>query len=179
MTDSSIIFSKDFVRESLDKVAGDILRRSDSLPSLVGVRRGGAKLMSVLKEILERKSESSLLTGVVDINFYRDDWTLARSFPKVGPTEIPFSLEGRRVLLIDDVLFTGRTVRAALGALGEFGRSARVELMVLVDRGHREMPIKADYAPIVMRTDREEIVDVVFEEGNGGIEVRLIRPERS
>jgi pyrimidine operon attenuation protein/uracil phosphoribosyltransferase len=179
MNNSSIIYSKDQVTESLEKIAGDILRRSDAPPALVGIRRGGVKLMARLKEILEKKCEGPLLTGVVDINFYRDDWTLARSLPRVGPTEIPFSLEDKRVLLIDDVLFTGRTVRAALEALGEFGRSARVELMVLVDRGHREMPIKADYAPFVLRTDRDEIVDVVFENGEGGIEVRLIRPARA
>ena len=179
MTEQSTIYSKGEVLEALQKTAADILRRSEAPPALVGIRRGGARLMSVLKGILEKEGGQPLLSGVVDINFYRDDWTLARSFPKVGPTEIPFSLEGKRVLLIDDVLFTGRTVRAALGALGEFGRSARVELMVLVDRGHREMPVKADYAPFVMRTDREEIVDVVFGEDPGGsqdIEVLILRP---
>ncbi|MDR2349224.1 MAG: bifunctional pyr operon transcriptional regulator/uracil phosphoribosyltransferase PyrR [Deltaproteobacteria bacterium] len=163
MTERETLYSKSLVEEALNSAARDILRRSADLPALVGVRRGGVKLMNRVRAILEKLSGKTLNHGVVDINLYRDDWTLARSFPKVGPTEIPFSLEGKRVLLIDDVLYTGRTIRAALEALSEFGRSARVELFVLVDRGHREMPIKADYAPFVIGTDKDEIVEVRFD----------------
>jgi pyrimidine operon attenuation protein/uracil phosphoribosyltransferase len=174
MTERETLYNPLEVEEALKLTANDILRRSEDLPVLVGIRRGGVKLMNRLKELLEKKTGNPLSTGVVDINLYRDDWTLARSFPKVGPTEISISLEGKRVLLIDDVLYTGRTVRAALCALSEFGRSTRVELFVLVDRGHREMPIKADYAPFTISTDKEEIVEVNFTDEEPGTEVILI-----
>jgi pyrimidine operon attenuation protein/uracil phosphoribosyltransferase len=98
----------------------------------------------------------------VDINLYRDDWTRARALPKVGRTEIKFSLDHRRVILVDDVLYTGRTVRAALEELSGFGRPARVELAVLVDRGQREMPIQADFAAFTVTVGQDEVVEVCF-----------------
>ncbi|MDR2460416.1 MAG: bifunctional pyr operon transcriptional regulator/uracil phosphoribosyltransferase PyrR [Deltaproteobacteria bacterium] len=168
------LYGPNEVSAALERMAADILRRQNALPVLVGIRRGGAHLMSRLKVILEEKTATSVTTGVVDINLYRDDWTLARSLPKVGPTDLPFKLEGKRIILVDDVLYTGRTVRAALGALAEFGRASRVELMVLVDRGHREMPIQPDYTPFCISTLKSDIVEVTFQENGPGIEVVLI-----
>ncbi|MDR3154679.1 MAG: bifunctional pyr operon transcriptional regulator/uracil phosphoribosyltransferase PyrR [Deltaproteobacteria bacterium] len=178
MPERTVLYGPEEVDRALAKAASDVLRRRDSLPALVGIRRGGVKVMDRLSEIFSTTLGRTLNSGVVDINLYRDDWTTARAFPKVGPTEIGFSLEGRRVLLVDDVLFTGRTVRAALDALSEFGRPACIELLALVDRGHREMPIQADYAPFVIRTDAGEIVEVSFDGGAPGIEVVLTKPGR-
>ncbi|MDR2613257.1 MAG: bifunctional pyr operon transcriptional regulator/uracil phosphoribosyltransferase PyrR [Deltaproteobacteria bacterium] len=176
MPERTVLYGPDEVDMALAKAAADVLRRRDPLPALVGIRRGGVKVMGRLNEIFAKTLGRPLESGIVDINLYRDDWTQAGAFPKVGPTDIAFSLEGRRILLVDDVLYTGRTVRAALDALSEFGRSACVELLALVDRGHREMPIQADYAGFTIQTDAGEIVEVDFNGEPPGIEVVLIKP---
>jgi pyrimidine operon attenuation protein/uracil phosphoribosyltransferase len=142
---------------------------------LIGIRRGGVPLADRLADLLEPKYGQRPTLGVVDINLYRDDWTRARSFPKVGRTEIPLSLDDRRVILVDDVLYTGRTVRAALEVLNEFGRASSIELATLVDRGHREMPIAADYASFVVKTAADEMVEVDFSGDGRGEGVTLIR----
>ncbi|MDR1040668.1 MAG: bifunctional pyr operon transcriptional regulator/uracil phosphoribosyltransferase PyrR [Deltaproteobacteria bacterium] len=179
MPERTVLYGPEEIDRALARVAADVLRRRDPLPALVGVRRGGVPVMDRLQEIFLKTLGRELDSGVVDINLYRDDWTLARAFPKVSPTDIGFQVEGRRIVLVDDVLFTGRTVRAALDALSEFGRSACVELLVLVDRGHREMPIQADYAAFTIGTDAGEIVEVNFGNGSPGLEVVLIRPGHS
>ena len=105
--------------------------------------------------------------GVLDITLYRDDWTRISHHPVIQATDIPFSVDGRDVLLIDDVLFTGRTIRAAMDALIDFGRPKRIELAVLVDRGHRELPIQANYVGKFMPTRRAENVNAMFLESDG------------
>jgi pyrimidine operon attenuation protein/uracil phosphoribosyltransferase len=146
--------------EALAVLAADILAARPGEPVLLGIRRGGLVLSNRLAELMRPKLGRPPAQGTLDINLYRDDWTRSRSLPKVGPTEINFSLDDRRVVLVDDVLFTGRTIRAALEALADFGRPARIELAVLVDRGHREMPIHADYAPFKVETSPGERVRV-------------------
>ncbi|MDR1165094.1 MAG: bifunctional pyr operon transcriptional regulator/uracil phosphoribosyltransferase PyrR [Deltaproteobacteria bacterium] len=163
------------VKEALARMGSSILERREDAPVFVGIRRGGLTVSELLQDIVASQTGERPMAGIIDINLYRDDWTLARAFPKVGKTEIPFSVEGKRVLLVDDVLFTGRTVRAALEALTEFGRSKSVELAVLVDRGRREMPIQPDYASFVLETTSQETVEVSFTE-NGEGEVVLFRP---
>jgi pyrimidine operon attenuation protein/uracil phosphoribosyltransferase len=164
MTERVTIYGPGEVELALRRMSDDILRRKAALPVLVGIRRGGVTVSERLQEIIASVTGEKLKSAIVDINFYRDDWTLARSFPKIGPTQILFSLEGKRVILVDDVLYTGRTVRAALDALSEFGRASSIELAVLVDRGHRQMPIKADYASFTFATEFKEIVEVNFSE---------------
>ncbi len=143
-------------------MATDILAGGEAEPVLVGIRRGGLILSDRLALLIGVKLGRKPNQGVIDINLYRDDWTRARELPKVGKTEIPFRLDDKRVVLVDDVLFTGRTVRAALEALADFGRPSRIELAVLVDRGHREMPIHADYAPFTIATSLKQRVNVHF-----------------
>jgi pyrimidine operon attenuation protein/uracil phosphoribosyltransferase len=168
------IYGPQDVERALTRMAGDILSRGDKEPALAGIRRGGVTVMNRLQDVIRAKTGRSLETAILDINFYRDDWTRARSFPKIGPTQILFSLEGRRIILVDDVLYTGRTVRAALDALSSLGRASSVELAVLVDRGHRQMPIRADYASFSFATEFKEIVEVNFTEENPWGEVLLI-----
>jgi pyrimidine operon attenuation protein/uracil phosphoribosyltransferase len=162
MKERVTIYGPEEVEKALRRMSSDILSRKDSLPTLIGIRRGGVKVSERLKGIMEREAREKLESAIVDINFYRDDWSMARSFPTIGPTQIPFSLEGKRIILVDDVLYTGRTVRAALDALSEFGRASSIELAVLVDRGHRQMPIKADYSSFNFKTEFKEIVEVNF-----------------
>lgn len=159
---------------ALSIMAADILSAHPEEPILIGIRRGGLVLSDRLAELIGRKLGHKPRQGVIDINLYRDDWTRARALPKVGKTEISFTLDDKRVILVDDVLFTGRTVRAALEALVDFGRPARIELAVLVDRGHREMPIVADYAPFKVTTTLQERVNVHFAGEDGHSEDRVV-----
>ncbi|MDR3203328.1 MAG: bifunctional pyr operon transcriptional regulator/uracil phosphoribosyltransferase PyrR [Deltaproteobacteria bacterium] len=172
-----ILYAQKAIDASLSQMADDILSRFPQPPVLVGIRRGGLVICDRLGQLLSHRGGNPVPIGVVDINLYRDDWTMARSFPKVGRTEICFGLDDRRVVLVDDVLYTGRTVRAALEALTEFGRPRRIELAILVDRGRREMPIQPDYVGLTMETSAEEMVEVRFSEAANGDEIVLLGPK--
>lgn len=176
MTEKILLHGPGDIKPALALMAADILGRHPEKPYLVGIRRGGVTLSERLADLMAPKLDQRPSLGVIDINLYRDDWTRARSFPKVGRTEIQANLDDLRVVLVDDVLYTGRTVRAALDALGEFGRPGRVELAVLVDRGHREMPIQADYVPFKLKTAATEMVEVAFTDNGLGDEIVLLRP---
>jgi len=130
--------------------------------ALVGVHSGGGLLVRRVEDELARLSGQKLKLdkGLVDISFYRDDWTRLAQMPAVRATDIPFSVDDRKIVLIDDVVFTGRTVRAALDAIFSLGRPDRVELAVLVDRGHREFPISPDYVGLKLPTQRHQSVNV-------------------
>jgi pyrimidine operon attenuation protein/uracil phosphoribosyltransferase len=145
---------------------------------LVGVRTRGVPLARRLARLIgEAAAHDSPPVGALDITLYRDDLTTIAAHPVVQGTDIPCSIDGRRVLLVDDVLYTGRTVRAALDELVDFGRPSRVELAVLVDRGHRELPIHADYVGLEVATAREQIVHVQLREVEGHDRVLLVGEE--
>jgi pyrimidine operon attenuation protein/uracil phosphoribosyltransferase len=134
---------------------------------LVGIRTGGALLAQRLQKLVARIAGYAPDTGVMDITLYRDDWTLLHQRPKVGTTDIGFDIENRRVVLVDDVLYTGRTVRAALDELMDFGRARRIELAVLIDRGGRELPIQPDYVGAVVAGADDQVIEVLLvEEGH-------------
>ena len=171
---SRLIYGKQEMAEALASLAEGILAARPEEPVLLGIRRGGLLLSDRLAELIRPKLGRPPAQGALDINLYRDDWTRTRALPKVGPTEISFSLDDRRVVLVDDVLFTGRTIRAALEALADFGRPARIELAVLVDRGHREMPIHADFAPFKVTAALNERVNVHFQGRDGSREDEVL-----
>lgn len=164
---SRIIYGAEEIAGALAIMTTDILAAHPREPILIGIRRGGLVLSNRLTDQIGGRTGHRPKQGVIDINLYRDDWTRARELPKVGKTEILFRLDDKRVILVDDVLFTGRTVRAALEALVDFGRPARIELAVLVDRGYREMPIHADYAPFKIATTLSQRVNVYFKDQEG------------
>jgi Pyrimidine operon attenuation protein/uracil phosphoribosyltransferase len=141
--------------------------------ALLGIQRRGVVIAARIREVLEKRLGHKLPFGELDINLYRDDWTTLDSQPVIGPTNIPFDLSLYEVLLVDDVLFTGRTVRAALEAMGDHGRPQKVELLALIDRGHRELPIQADFVGKVIQTRRNDHVDVSVVEVDGNDEVFL------
>ena len=143
--------------------------------ALVGIRTGGLHLAHRLRRIIEEAEGQAPPVGAVDIALYRDDVGFQRPRPEVGPTELPFALGGVRVVLVDDVLYTGRTIRAALDALMDYGRPRAVRLAVLVDRGHRELPIQADHVGITVETAPEEIVKVELTETGGADRVVVRR----
>lgn len=146
----------------LRRVAREVLERHRGVEGLVlvGIRRGGIPLAQTLKTLLEDVGGGQVALGSVDITLYRDDAATALPNPRIGPSEIPVSLEGKRVVLVDDVLFTGRTIRAAMDALMDYGRPKCIELCVLVDRGGRELPIQADYTVRKLEVLPSERVDV-------------------
>ena len=165
------------LQRALQRLAGAIRkahpRRSE--PVLVGIQTRGVPLARRLAALVEAGGGARLAVGTLDITLYRDDLTQIAAQPVIKRTDIPVSIDGRSVILVDDVLYTGRTVRAALDQLIDFGRPARIELAVLVDRGHRELPIRADYVGRTLATARDEAVQVLVREEDGRDEVLLHR----
>jgi pyrimidine operon attenuation protein/uracil phosphoribosyltransferase len=157
------------VSRTLDRMAHEIVERHPDLAgaSLIGVRSRGVPLALRLARLVKQASGVDLPVGALDISLYRDDFTTMAPQPVTKGTEIPFSIDGRSVIIVDDVLFTGRTVRAALDQLIDFGRPARIELAVLVDRGHRELPIRADYVGKTITTSLAQSVQVRLREQDG------------
>ena len=155
------------VNRGLTRVAGQIAERHRGLEQLVlvGIRRGGVPVAARLLSCLKRLEPGDIAIGTVDITLYRDDASSAMPNPLIGPSEIPVSLEGRLVLLVDDVVGTGRTVRAALDAILDYGRPRSVELMALIDRGGRELPIQPNYCVLQAAVRPLDRVDVTESDG--------------
>ena len=162
---------------TLARIAHEILERSHGLDdlALVGIRTRGVPIARRLAGIIKEISQRDVPTGALDITLYRDDLMrhAVGAQPVVRSTDIPFSIDDRRILLVDDVLYTGRTIRAALDALIEFGRPRSIQLVVLVDRGHRELPIKADYVGKNIPTSTTQSVQVHLAEVDGRDEVEV------
>ncbi len=160
---------KDKIRRAVTRMAHEILERhqgTDNL-ALVGIRTRGVFLAQRLGDQIAELEGKQVPTGILDITLYRDDLTTVAIAPVVKKTEIPFDLTGKKVVLVDDVLYTGRTVRCALDAMMDLGRPARIQLAVLVDRGHRELPIRADYVGKNLPTSPDEVVDVLLTPQDG------------
>jgi pyrimidine operon attenuation protein/uracil phosphoribosyltransferase len=168
-----VVMDGSAVEAALGRVAGEIAARHiGGVPlALVGVRRGGIPLAERLRALLAGLGRAGVEVGTVDITLYRDDAATALPNPQIGRSEIPFEVEGRVVVLVDDVLYTGRTTRAALDAVMDYGRPRAVELAVLVDRGHRELPIQADYVGLRLATTRRERVEVRVDPAGAVVEV--------
>src|SRR5215471_18668207 len=163
-----ILLDEEQVGRTLSRIAHEIIERNDDLESvaLVGIHTRGVPLAQRLRRLVEERSGVEPALGQLDITFHRDDVHVRagqaprRAQPLVRDTKLDFELEGRTVILVDDVLYTGRTIRAAIDALLEYGRPARVQLAVLADRGHRELPIRPDYVGKNLPTAREERIQV-------------------
>jgi pyrimidine operon attenuation protein / uracil phosphoribosyltransferase len=163
------------IRRALTRISHEILERNKGLDDvvLIGIRSGGAHLAAEIGAIIEVIEGSQALVGTVDITLYRDDVSGSMPHQPVGKTDIPFSLENKKVVLVDDVLFTGRTIRAAMDALMDHGRPQCIQLAVLIDRGHRELPIRADFVGRNVPTSLKENVQVIFGDSNQALEVVL------
>jgi pyrimidine operon attenuation protein/uracil phosphoribosyltransferase len=168
------ILNADEIDTTLDQMASSIYEQvpdKDNLV-LVGIRTGGVYLANRLHEKIKGKTGREIPVGILDIGLYRDDWTKLSTNPIVRSTELPVPIDERVVVLVDDVFYTGRTVRAAMDALIDFGRPKRIELAVLVDRGHREFPVCANYVGITVSTALDEVVNVYMREA--GEEDRVV-----
>jgi pyrimidine operon attenuation protein/uracil phosphoribosyltransferase len=172
-----IVMDGDRVAKSLTRIAHEIIEHNRGIEDirLVGIRARGVPIAKRIAACLREISGAEVPTGALDITLYRDDLmrqSVAEQ-PLVRSTEIPFDIDGKHVLLVDDVLYTGRTIRAALDALIDFGRPRTIQLVVLVDRGHRELPIRADYVGRNIPTSKRESVQVRLKEIDGRDEVEL------
>lgn len=170
-----IILKKEEIERIIQRMAFEVLERHGDLDELVivGIQRRGVFLGQRISDILEKYTNTKIPFGMLDINLYRDDWTNLQKHPKINKTEITVSLSDKNILLTDDVIYTGRTVRAAIDAILDYGRPSKVELLVLVDRGHRELPIHPDYCGKKINTSKNEYVDVFMKEIDGEDKVIL------
>jgi pyrimidine operon attenuation protein / uracil phosphoribosyltransferase len=161
----------------LHRLAEEISSQRDlSRLALVGIHTRGVHLAERLLKIIEDKRSSRVVIGNIDINLYRDDWTRIAHHPQVRGSNIPFPMDNKEIVLVDDVLFTGRTIRAAMEALMDYGRPDRIELCVLIDRGNRELPIQANYTGMHIDTHKDESINVLITEIDGDDRVDLLTP---
>jgi len=163
----------------LRRMAGEILEHNGGVEglTLVGIRTRGVPLAEALAAEIERSEGQKVPIGVLDITLYRDDLSVIAPQPVVKETRLPGPVEGQTLVLCDDVLYTGRTIRAALDALTDYGRPNAVQLAVLIDRGHRELPIQADFVGRKIASDRDELVEVRFVATDGEDKVMIMEPE--
>lgn len=180
MTDTNngearLIMDEKTIAARLEALAEQVLERhpdGENL-ALLGIQRRGVFLAQRLGVILQNRLGKSIPDGILDINLYRDDWTTLGSRAIIGRSMLNFDVTDKKIILVDDVLYTGRTIRSAMEALVDFGRPSKLELLVMVDRGHRELPIQPDYVGVTLDTARDERVDVLLGELDGQDKVVL------
>ncbi len=170
------LMSASEIERTLVRLAHEIVEKNDGSDNvgLVGIKRRGVPLAQRIAGLIEKIEKHPVDTGVLDISFYRDDLSTNGPRPVVTPGAIGFDVNGRDIILMDDVLYTGRTIRAALDALFDHGRPRSVQLLVLIDRGHRELPIEATYTGRTIPTSRREIIEVKLNEVDGQEQVLLM-----
>lgn len=173
------ILDKDNINRALMRIAHEILEKNKGTAELclVGIRNRGVYLAQRLADCIKKIEDKTVPVGILDITLYRDDLTLIAAQPVVRKTEIDFDISDKNLVLVDDVLYTGRTIRAALDALIDFGRPKSIQLAVLIDRGHRELPVRADYVGKNIPTAKTESVEVHLEEVDEKDDVMIVEKE--
>lgn len=178
----SVIMDRHEMTRALTRITHEILERNKGCHDvgLVGIRTRGVYLAQRLKQLVSQIERTDVVLGELDITLYRDDLALRKNQPVLKKTDIPFHISGLKIILVDDVLFTGRTIRAAMDGLMDLGRPAEIQLAVLVDRGHRQLPIRANYVGKNIPTAKDENIQVFLEElGEEDRVSKLIDPERA
>ncbi len=177
----SKIMDKESIQRALMRISHEILEKNRGTENLciVGIRTRGAVLAERVNACIKKIEGNAVPVGILDITLYRDDLTMIDTQPIVRETLIKFDISGKNVVLVDDVLFTGRTIRSALDALIDFGRPANIQLAVLMDRGHRELPIRADYVGKNIPTSIDQNVQVVLQEVDGKEDQVVIEERKS
>ena len=168
-----VIMSAQDIERALDRIALQILERNLRVEDLiiVGIHTGGVFLADRIHRIIAEREKTELPLGSLDITLYRDDWSRVSQNPIVKKTDISFEVEGKILILVDDVIYTGRTIRAALDAIMDFGRPSSIQLAVLVDRGGRELPVQPDYTGMLIKVDTPQQINVLLQEEAGTDEV--------
>ncbi len=171
----SIVMDENSVRRSMARITHEIIEKNKGTDDilLLGIRRRGEPLAKMLADNVKRFEGTDLPVGYVDISMYRDDLSEKNTMPVTGISNIPFDVSGKKVIIVDDVIYTGRTARAAIEAVFDKGRPKEIQLAVLIDRGHRELPIRPDYVGKNLPTSRNEVVSVQVEEFDGATGVAL------
>jgi len=161
-----VIMTDQDIKRALDRIALQILERNIQTREIVivGIHTGGVFLADRLHSIIEKREEISLPSGSLDITLYRDDWSRVSQNPIVKKTDISFEVEGKILILVDDVIYTGRTIRAALDAIMDFGRPSSIQLAVLIDRGGRELPVQPDYTGMEIQVEPDQHIQVLLHE---------------
>lgn len=179
MKEKAKILDKDTLNRALMRIAHEILEKNKGTKDLclVGIRNRGVYLAKRLADFIEKIENERVAVGILDITLYRDDLTLIAEQPVVHKTEIGFDVTDKNIVLVDDVLYTGRTVRAALDAFMDLGRPKSIQLAVLIDRGHRELPVRADYVGKNIPTAKNETVEVRLSEVDGQDEVVIVEKD--
>ncbi|WP_456325392.1 bifunctional pyr operon transcriptional regulator/uracil phosphoribosyltransferase PyrR [Desulfonauticus submarinus] len=175
MSKKRIILTEKKIEKIIERLAYEILEKTkdNSKLALIGIQKRGIDIATKLKTILDSKTSLNIPIGSLDINLYRDDWTSLNNTPFVNASCIPFHIENKEIILVDDVIFTGRTIRAALEAILDFGRPNKIKLAVLIDRGHRELPIHPDFIGKKINTSLKEKVHVLTLPQDGKEQVLL------
>lgn len=171
------IMDEQAINRALIRISHEIIEKNKGVEDLavVGIRRRGVPLAQRLAAYISSIEKAEVPVGILDITLYRDDLSSLTSQPVVHKTEIPFNITDKKLVLVDDVVYTGRTARAALDALADLGRARRIQLAVLIDRGHRELPIRPDFVGKNVPTSRDEIVNVMLEEVDGENNVVILK----
>lgn len=179
MKEKAKILDQEAINRAIMRIAHEIIEKNKGTEALclVGIRTRGVYLAQRLAQCIEKIEGQAVVSGALDITLYRDDLALASGQPRVRKTEIDFDINNKNLILVDDVLYTGRTIRAALDALIDFGRPRSIQLAVLVDRGHRELPIRADFVGKNIPTSLKETVEVRLVEPDGKDEVLIAEKE--
>ncbi len=166
LRDKNVIMDEMAMKRALTRIAHEIIEKNKGVDNVavVGIRRRGGPLAQRLAARIQEIEGVNVPVGILDITLYRDDLTTLSSQPQVHRTEVDFAISGMNIVLVDDVLYTGRTIRAALDALMDLGRPRAIQLAVLIDRGHRELPIKADFIGKNVPTSRQEVISVLVKE---------------
>jgi len=164
-----VLMNSESITKTVTRITREILKRNEDANKMVvvGIRTRGIPLARRLVDQIEKKTGTKIPLGTLDISLYRDDLRIKDELPELKKTDIPFTVDRKSVILVDDVIFTGRTSRAAIEAVMDFGRPSTIQLAVLIDRGHRELPIQADYIGSTIDTDTGEKVKVLLSETNG------------
>ncbi|PIQ88208.1 MAG: bifunctional pyr operon transcriptional regulator/uracil phosphoribosyltransferase [Candidatus Omnitrophica bacterium CG11_big_fil_rev_8_21_14_0_20_43_6] len=179
MKEKAKILDQEGINRAIMRIAHEIIEKNKGVSGLciVGIRNRGVYLAERIADCIKKIESANIPTGALDITLYRDDLALASGQPLVRKTEIDFDINDQNLVLVDDVLYTGRTIRAALDALIDFGRPKSIQLAVLVDRGHRELPIRADFVGKNIPTSNKESVEVHLQESDGSDEVLIAEKE--
>jgi pyrimidine operon attenuation protein / uracil phosphoribosyltransferase len=179
MKEKAKILDGEGINRAIMRISHEIIEKNKGTAELciIGIRNRGVYIAQRIAECIKKIENTNVLTGALDITLYRDDLALASGQPLVRRTEIDFDINAKNLVLVDDVLYTGRTIRAALDALIDFGRPKSIQLAVLVDRGHRELPIRADFVGKNIPTSNRETVEVHLQESDGDNEVLIVEKE--